>query len=98
MKGPEDPGEHRVANALREALPTRRHGEMLLDIAAEMLGPTGLVESDAEGSHRVLYRIEGSDPRWVVPWPVLTLDRNPRKFAPIDIPGLTPARPLPPRP
>jgi hypothetical protein len=92
------PHEHRVAFALREALPTRRHGEMLFDMAAEMLGEAGRVEVAADGNHRLLFRREGADPRWIVPWPILTLDRNPRQILPFSIPGVEPVPPPPPRP
>jgi hypothetical protein len=98
MAPPADSGEHRVANALREALPTRRHGEMLFDAAAEALGPAARVEVTPDGNKKVLYRLDGSDPRWVIPWPLLTLDKNPRWTFPMEIPGLEPAPPPPPLP
>ena len=72
-RGPaDDAHEHRVPIALREALATRRHGEMLFDMAAELLGERARIESSPDGNHRVLYRLDGSDPRWVIPWPLLT--------------------------
>jgi hypothetical protein len=98
MGAKEDSHEHRVAFALREALPTRRHGEMLFDMVAEQIGPAARIEASPDGNHKVLYRLDGTDPRWVIPWPLLTLDRNPRRTFHMEIPGLKPAPPLAPRP
>jgi hypothetical protein len=94
----DDPNEHRVATALRDALPTRRHGEMLFDMAADLVGAAARVEASPDGNQRTLYRLDGSDPRWVIPWPLLTLDRNPRNYIHLDLPGIETAPPLPPRP
>ncbi|MCK6479099.1 MAG: hypothetical protein L6R43_02790, partial [Planctomycetes bacterium] len=98
MENPDPRREHRVAFALREALPTRRHAEMLFEMAVDHLGAGARVESDPDGNHRVLFVVEEGDPRRVVPWPVLTLSRNPRQVFHLEIPGLKPAPPPPPRP
>jgi len=94
----DDADEHRVAVALRGALATRRHGEMLFDMAADLLGPAARVEAPGDGTYRRLFRIEGPEPRWVIPWPLLTLSLKAPGHLEMEIPGLKPAPPRLPRP
>jgi hypothetical protein len=47
-----DMHEHRVAFALREALPTRRHADMRFDLVAARLGGAARVESAPDGRRR----------------------------------------------
>lgn len=97
-RGPDDRNEHLVACSLRAALPTNRHGEMLFDMVANLLGDAALVEAFGDGSQRRLFRREGALPNGVVPWQLVGVSRNPHRTFPMDFGGLEPVPPPPPRP
>jgi hypothetical protein len=99
---PEDEDEYRVVNALRDALHTRRHGEMLFDMVVDHLGDVAWVETMNGETTRTLYRRESAGSPWILPWPLLTLTlvgtddpRSPVKILPLnyDTSDLPPPRP-----
>jgi hypothetical protein len=71
------PDPHAVPCALREALPTNRHAELLFDATSHLLADAGLVETAADGRVRVLYRRTAPDGARLFPWPLLTLSYVP---------------------
>lgn len=69
--------------ALRAALPTSRHAEMLLDMAQQRLGDHALLETSAAGNLRVLFRRARHG---FVPWPLLRYVVGARQV--VDLPFL----------
>ncbi|KAF0246851.1 MAG: hypothetical protein FD180_381 [Planctomycetota bacterium] len=80
-----------IVLALRDALPTRVHAEMLFEQAADLLGASGWVENWAGGTRRVLFRRDPSGD--VVPWPVVTLRLVGSEDFEIEGAGEAPPRP-----
>jgi hypothetical protein len=100
----DEPGEFRVVEALREAVPTRRHAEMLFEMVLDRLGGEAWVETVNGATAKTLLRRETADTGWVFPWPLLELilvgiddPRSPVKIQPINYdPGDVHRRPGPP--
>ena len=96
-----DGGEFRAVRAIRDAVPTRRHAEMLFDMVATILGPEAWVETWNDGASRTLYRRESEGSPHVVPWPTLSVSRGGREGPsplPTAVPGVyeePPRRPGP---
>lgn len=59
--------------AVRSALATSRHAELLFDAATALLGAHGHLETAGHGSWRRLFRRDDDDSQWLVPWPLLAL-------------------------
>lgn len=76
---PNDPSEFRAVHALRDAVPTRAHAEMLFGQVVDLLGDAASVESWNGESTRTLYRREAPGSRWVLPWPLLSVTRGGRE-------------------
>jgi len=88
MTGPNEPGaggkpndqeEFRAVWAIRDALPTRRHAEMLFDMVVDLLGDEAWVETWNGETTRTLFRRETKGPRWILPWPLLSVTRGGRE-------------------
>jgi len=88
--------EFRVVTAIRAALPTRRHAEMLFEQVADRLGDGGWSAGSKDGLRRVLYRRDAPGTRCFLPWPLLDLSLRERQTIPWAIDGV-PVEP-PPRP
>ncbi len=86
--------EHAVAHALRGALPTIRHAEMLFDMVVHSLGESGLVHTSSVGTTRFVFRRKAAGSDRLVPWPLLTLSFEPQRILegftlglePVDVP------------
>ncbi len=98
------PGEFRIAKALRKALPTRVHAEMLLSQVADLLGPAAWSETSNAGTRFRLFRRDPKAPDLLVPWPVVSLDMRgnidsvgPTVWMGNGEPPPPPARPAPPK-
>jgi len=91
-----DPGEFRAVRAIREAVPTRRHAEMLFEMVESALGEGAWVETVNDGAGRTLYRRESGGSALVIPWPLLTVARGGREGPsplPTGVPGVYEAPP-----
>ena len=102
MKGqPDEQGEFRAVWAIRDAVPTRRHAEMLFDMVVDILGEEAWVESCNAGAVRTLFRRESAGSPFIVPWPLLSVARGGREGPspiPTEVPGVfaePPRRPGP---
>jgi hypothetical protein len=101
---PDDIEEFRVVNALREAIHTRRHAQMLFDMVADHLGAAAWLETLNGQTTRTLFRREAPGSPWILPWPLLTLTlvgtddpRSPVRIVPLNYdPADTPQRPVKP--
>lgn len=85
------PDESAAVLAIRDAVPTRRHAEMLFGMVIERLGETAWVESWNDGQSRSLFRCEAPGSSWIVPWPLLTVSRGGREGPspiPTSVPGI----------
>lgn len=89
--------EHKVAIALREALRTRRHGELVFDSVRADLGERARVHVFAKGKIAELFVREAEGSPRLVPWPLLTRSRLAAKRLDIDL-GLGPPVEIPERP
>ena len=90
MKGqPDEQGEFRAVWAIREAVPTRRHAEMLFDMVVDILGEEAWVEACNGGAIRTLFRRESAGSPFIVPWPLLSVARGGRE-GPSPIPTAVP--------
>ena len=87
--------DFRVIHAIRAALPTRRHAEMLFDQVTERLGEGGHSVESSDCLRRVLYRRDISLRSCFLPWPLLDLSLRPRQTMPFTIDGEPAASPLP---
>ena len=88
---PDPQWDFRALHAIRDAIPTRRHAEMLFDMVADLLGGAASVETWEGGTRRVLQRREEPGSPWFLPWPVLTVSRGGREGPsplPTAIPGV----------
>ena len=94
----DEPGEFREVHAIRDALATRRHAEMLFEMARDLLGDRAVVETWNGGTRKTLLRRESAGDG-MVPWPVATLDVAGRVgvvSAPIRVDGADPDDATPP--
>ena len=88
---PKDANEFRSVHAIRDAIPTRAHAEMLFGMVADLLGEEAWVETCKGETARTLYRREAPGSKWLVPWPLLRVARGgPEGPAPVRtaIPGV----------
>ena len=76
---PADRDEFRSTHAIRDALPTRRHAEMLFDMVVDLLGEEAWVETWNGETTRTLFRREGPGSRWILPWPLVSVTRGGRE-------------------
>jgi len=95
----DDPDAFRVSHAIRDAIPTRVHAEMLMDVILDGLGRAAWTESYNDGSRHLVFRRERPDADVVVPTPLISLDTRGRQSAVVMIarPEGAPDEP-PPRP
>jgi hypothetical protein len=70
--------EFEAVIALRDAMATRAHAEMLFAQVADLFGDAGWVDVAVGGASRWLFRREEPGSPWVIPWPVLSLARGGR--------------------
>lgn len=75
---PKRESEDAVVEALRRALPTSRHAEMVFEGLLHRLGDAAVVETSAGGSRVRVFRRDRDAPSWIVPWPLLRLSRGQR--------------------
>ena len=73
------PTEHAVAKALRKALPTIRHADLVFDMVLHELGEEALVYASPSGTTRWLFRRIGAGSPVVIPWPILTISFEPQR-------------------
>ena len=73
-------------SAIRKAIPTSRHAEVLFDSLVTALGQQAALVSANDGQRRTIYRREGASSSWVVPWPLLTLSLG-RRGSFVGVPG-----------
>lgn len=66
------------AKALKSALPTSRHAEMLLDSVTAALGDRAHVETADEGRRTRIFTRDRDDEELIVPWPLLQFSRGRR--------------------
>jgi len=91
----------RAVRAIRDAVPTRRHAEMLFDMVVDILGEESWIETANGGAIRTLFRREAAGSLHVVPWPLLSVSRGGRDGPsplPTGVPGVfeePPKRPGP---
>ncbi len=90
---PHDPEEFRTAHAIRDALPTRVHAEMLFDQVADLLGPAAWIDTFNQGKRRELCRRDPRDPDRIIPWPLVMLGIGGRLSTIIGGPQIPPSRP-----
>lgn len=64
--------------ALRAALPTSRHAEMLFESLLSGLGEEAVLETAGEGRFAAVYRRDREQRDWIVPWPILRFSRGQR--------------------
>lgn len=76
---PTDDVEFRSVHAIRDAIPTRAHAEMLFGMVADLLGEKAWIETQDGESTRTLFRREAAGSRWIVPWPLLSVTRGGRE-------------------
>jgi len=76
---PKDQEEFRSTHAIRDAVPTRAHAEMLFGMVADILGEAAWVETWNGETTRTLYRRETPGSKWIVPWPLLSVTRGGRE-------------------
>jgi hypothetical protein len=67
-----------TVNALKAALPTSRHAEMLLEAVTAALGNRAHIETANEGQRTQIFVRDRSDREWIVPWPLLQFSRGRR--------------------
>lgn len=94
-----DSEEFRAVNAIRDAIATRAHAEMLFGQVADLLGDAAWVETANGEQSRTLFRREAPGSPWIVPWPLLSVARGGREGpSPImtAVPGVY--EEVPPRP
>lgn len=78
-RGPSSQEEFRSTHAIRDAIPTRAHAEMLLGMVADMLGSAACVETWNGETTRTLFRREAPGSDWIVPWPLISVTRGGRE-------------------
>ncbi len=71
--------EFRATSAIRDAVPTRAHAEMLFGMVADLLGDAAWVETANGEQSRTLFRREAPGSKWIVPWPLLSVSRGGRE-------------------
>ncbi len=103
-KGPserdlDDPDAFRSVWAIRDAIHTRVHAEMLFDLVENHLGDAAWVETYNAGTRRVLFRREAPGADTFIPWPLVSLSTKGRHGAVVMVaaPEGAPLEP-PPRP
>lgn len=74
-----DDAEFRAVNAIRDAIPTRAHAEMLVAQVADLLGDAAWVETAGGGQSQTLFRRESPGSPWIVPWPLISVARGGRE-------------------
>lgn len=77
--GPSGSDEFRSVHAIRDAIPTRAHAEMLFGMVADMLGDAAWVETWNGETTRTLFRREAPGSPWIVPWPLVSVTRGGRE-------------------
>jgi hypothetical protein len=80
--------EFAVSRALRAALPTSRHADMLFDMVVHVLGEEALVYTSPNGKMRRVFRSTDLLAGYVVPWPLLTLSSEPQRIVDLFTLGL----------
>ena len=75
---PDGPEEFRAVHAVRDALPMRRHAEMLFEMVADLLGGEAWIETWNGETTRRLFRRESPGSPWFPPWPLLSVTRGGR--------------------
>jgi len=73
-----DPDRDRDALALRNALPTSRHAEMVVHSLGSLLGERAVIETAGNGTTTTVYRRDRDHADWIVPWPILRFARGQR--------------------
>lgn len=68
----------RDALALRSALPTSRHAEMVVDSLGSLLGARAVIETAGHGTTTTIYCRDRDHDDWLVPWPILRFARGQR--------------------
>lgn len=76
---PDSQAEFRSAHAIRDAVPTRAHAEMLFGMVVDMLGDAAWVETWNGEQSRTLFRRDAPGSNWIVPWPLLSVSRGGRE-------------------
>jgi len=72
------PDPDRDASALRNALPTSRHAEMVVDSLGALLGERAVIQTAGAGTTTTIYYRDREHDDWVVPWPVVRFARGQR--------------------
>lgn len=78
-QGPSGSDEFLAVRALRDAVPTRAHAEMLFGQVLDLLGDAAWVESANGEQARTLFLREAPGSPWIVPWPVMSIARGGRE-------------------
>ncbi len=81
-RGPSANEEFRSTHAIRDAIPTRAHAEMLFAMVVDLLGDEAWVETWNGETTRTLFRRESPGSNWIVPWPLLSVTRGGREGPP----------------
>lgn len=77
---PRDDAEaFRSAFAIRDAIPTRVHAEMVFAQVVDLLGELAWVETWNGAQARSVYRRETPGSQWIVPWPLASVSRGGRE-------------------
>ncbi len=74
-----DADEFRSTHAIRDAIPTRRHSEMLFEMVVDHLGEEAWIETLNGETTRTLFRREAPGSKWILPWPLLSVTRGGRE-------------------
>lgn len=74
-----DQEEFRSTHAIRDAIPTRRHAEMLFEMVVDHLGESAWIETWNGETTRTLFRRDAPGSKWVLPWPLLSVTRGGRE-------------------
>lgn len=77
--GPTPSEDFLAVNAIRDAIPTRAHAEMLFSQVLDLLGDAAWVETANGEQSRTLFRREAAGSPWIVPWPLISVSRGGRE-------------------
>lgn len=78
-RGPSANDEFGAVNAIREAIATRVHAEMLFAQVLDLLDDAAWVETANGEESRTLFRREAPGSPWIVPWPLISVARGGRE-------------------
>lgn len=66
-----------VVAAMRSALPSSRHAEMVLDAVVQQLGDAAVLETANGGALVHVFRRDRDDPDWIMPWNNVHVRKDP---------------------